>query len=62
MSVFESLVKECMEEASIGPDIVRQYARAAGSISYFFRSIQRLRVGFNLRLNMFTISSFPPGH
>jgi 8-oxo-dGTP pyrophosphatase MutT (NUDIX family) len=41
MPVFESLVKECMEEANIGPDIVRKYARAAGSISYFFRSVRR---------------------
>ena len=39
MPIFESLVKECMEEASIGPDIVRRYARAAGSVSYFFRSL-----------------------
>jgi len=38
MSVFETLVKECMEEASIGPDIVRKYARAAGCISYFSRT------------------------
>jgi 8-oxo-dGTP pyrophosphatase MutT (NUDIX family) len=40
MPIFESLVKECMEEANIGPDIVRKYARAAGSISYFFRSVR----------------------
>ena len=40
MPVFESLVKECMEEANIGPDVVRKYARAAGSISYFFRSVR----------------------
>jgi hypothetical protein len=37
MTVFESLVKECMEEASIEADIVRKHTRAAGSISYFFR-------------------------
>jgi hypothetical protein len=37
MSVFESLVKECMEEASIEADIVRKHTRAVGSISYFFR-------------------------
>ena len=34
---FESLVKESMEEASIGEDIVRKHARAVGSVSYFFR-------------------------
>ena len=39
LPIFESLVKECMEEANIGPDVVRKYARAAGSISYFFRSV-----------------------
>ena len=40
MPIFECLVKECMEEANIGPDIVRKYARAAGSISYFSRSVR----------------------
>jgi 8-oxo-dGTP pyrophosphatase MutT (NUDIX family) len=40
MPIFESLIKECMEEANIEPDIVRKYARAAGSISYFFRSVR----------------------
>ncbi|KAK1216608.1 hypothetical protein PQX77_020728 [Marasmius sp. AFHP31] len=38
MSMFESLVKECMEEASIPDNIVRKYTRATGSISYFFRT------------------------
>ncbi|RDB17096.1 hypothetical protein Hypma_001735 [Hypsizygus marmoreus] len=38
MSVFESLVKECMEEASIEDHIVRKHARAVGAISYFFRT------------------------
>ncbi|CAA7266276.1 unnamed protein product [Cyclocybe aegerita] len=38
MSMFESLVKECMEEASIEPDVVRKHTRAVGSISYFFRT------------------------
>lgn len=37
MTVFESLIKECMEEASIEADIVRKHTRAVGSISYFFR-------------------------
>ena len=40
MPILESLVKECMEEANIEPDIVRKHARAAGSISYFFRSVR----------------------
>ncbi|KAJ3874201.1 NUDIX hydrolase domain-like protein [Lentinula edodes] len=38
MGVFESLVKECMEEASITADVVRKYTRCVGSISYFFRT------------------------
>ncbi|KIK68250.1 hypothetical protein GYMLUDRAFT_154038 [Collybiopsis luxurians FD-317 M1] len=38
MAIFESLVKECMEEASISAEIVRKHARSAGSISYFFRT------------------------
>ncbi|KAF8152995.1 nudix hydrolase 20 [Crassisporium funariophilum] len=38
MPMFESLVKECMEEASIQPDVVRKYARAVGAISYFYRT------------------------
>lgn len=37
MKIFESLVKECMEEASIAEDVVRKYARAVGAISYFIR-------------------------
>ncbi|EIN13181.1 hypothetical protein PUNSTDRAFT_94168 [Punctularia strigosozonata HHB-11173 SS5] len=38
MTPFESLVKEAMEEGNIEESIVRQHARAAGSISYFFRT------------------------
>jgi len=37
MPVFESLVKECMEEASLGADMVQKHVRGAGAISYFFR-------------------------
>jgi hypothetical protein len=37
MPIFESLVKECMEEASIPDDIARKHIRGAGAISYFFR-------------------------
>jgi hypothetical protein len=40
MPIFESLIKECMEEANIEPDIVRKYARAAGCVSYFYRSVR----------------------
>ncbi|KAF8638680.1 hypothetical protein AX17_002025 [Amanita inopinata Kibby_2008] len=38
LSAFDSLVKECMEEASIEANIVHQHVRAAGAISYFFRT------------------------
>ena len=37
--VFDCAVKESMEEASIPEDVVRRYAHATGSISYFFRSV-----------------------
>lgn len=37
MSVFESLVKESMEEASIDESIVRTYAKCVGSVSYYFQ-------------------------
>lgn len=37
VSVFENLVKESMEEASIEEDIVRKHAKCAGSISYFYQ-------------------------
>jgi hypothetical protein len=36
-SAFECITKEAMEEASIPESVVRKYARAAGSVSYFFR-------------------------
>lgn len=36
--VFESLVKEAMEEASIPEDIVRKYAKSVGSVSYFYQN------------------------
>ncbi|KJA23895.1 hypothetical protein HYPSUDRAFT_162824 [Hypholoma sublateritium FD-334 SS-4] len=38
MSIFESLVKECMEEASIEADVIREHTRAVGAISYFYRT------------------------
>lgn len=39
MGIFESLVKECMEEASLEAEIVKKYARAAGAVSYFYRCV-----------------------
>ncbi|KAH9947756.1 NUDIX hydrolase domain-like protein [Amylocystis lapponica] len=38
MGALECLVKEAMEEASIAEGVVRKHARAAGSVSYFFRT------------------------
>ncbi|KAJ7099863.1 nudix hydrolase 20 [Mycena crocata] len=38
MPIFEALVKECMEEASLAEDLVRAHTRAVGCISYFFRT------------------------
>lgn len=37
VSVFENLVKESLEEASIEENIVRKYAKCAGSISYYYQ-------------------------
>ncbi|KZT08146.1 uncharacterized protein LAESUDRAFT_742583 [Laetiporus sulphureus 93-53] len=38
LGVFESLVKESMEEASLAEGIIRRHARAVGTVSYFFRT------------------------
>ncbi|KAF6745973.1 nudix hydrolase 20 [Ephemerocybe angulata] len=38
MSPFESLVKECMEEASLPDNVVRNRIQANGAVSYFFRT------------------------
>ncbi|KAF5325068.1 hypothetical protein D9619_009890 [Psilocybe cf. subviscida] len=38
MPAFESLVKECLEEASIEADVIRKHTHCVGSISYFFRN------------------------
>ncbi|KAF7342958.1 Thiamine pyrophosphokinase [Mycena venus] len=38
MPIFEALVKECMEEASLSEDLVRAHVRAVGCISYYFRT------------------------
>ena len=37
LGIFESVVKESSEEASIPEDIVQKYAKAAGVVSYFYR-------------------------
>ncbi|KAJ3553337.1 hypothetical protein NM688_g3668 [Phlebia brevispora] len=34
--VFETLVKECMEEASIQEELIKKYAKSVGSVTYFF--------------------------
>ncbi|CDO72107.1 hypothetical protein BN946_scf184962.g50 [Trametes cinnabarina] len=38
LGVFDCVVKESMEEASIPEDVVRRYARPTGSVSYFFQT------------------------
>ncbi|KAJ7478419.1 NUDIX hydrolase domain-like protein [Mycena latifolia] len=38
MPVFEALVKECMEEASLSEPLVRAHARSVGCISYLHRA------------------------
>ncbi|KAH9854617.1 NUDIX hydrolase domain-like protein [Lenzites betulinus] len=38
LGVFDCVVKEAMEEASIPEDVVRRHARATGSVSYFFQT------------------------
>ncbi|KIJ28530.1 hypothetical protein M422DRAFT_189563, partial [Sphaerobolus stellatus SS14] len=38
MTAFDSLVKECSEEANLEEEFVKKNARACGAVSYFFRS------------------------
>ncbi|KAF7313031.1 Thiamine pyrophosphokinase [Mycena kentingensis (nom. inval.)] len=38
MPIFEALVKECMEEASLPEELVQAHVRAVGCISYYFRT------------------------
>jgi hypothetical protein len=45
MPIFESLVKECEEEASMEADIVRNHAKPVGTISYFFRYRSAMHLG-----------------
>jgi hypothetical protein len=42
MGIFESLVKESMEEAGIEEDIIKKHAKAVGAISCFFRSARNI--------------------
>ncbi|TFK75586.1 nudix hydrolase 20 [Pluteus cervinus] len=46
MSPFESLVKECMEEASLDDRIARKHIRCTGAVSYFFRHACRTAAGW----------------
>ena len=36
--MFESLVKESMEEASLEEGVIRKHAKAVGVVSYFYRT------------------------
>ncbi|KAJ3507374.1 hypothetical protein NLJ89_g6341 [Agrocybe chaxingu] len=38
ISIFEAVIKECIEEANIDSHILRNHARAVSSISYFYRN------------------------
>ena len=47
-SPFETIVRECAEEASLAEEVVRRHARAVGSVSYFH--IRDHRAGGETRL------------
>ncbi|KAH7337492.1 NUDIX hydrolase domain-like protein [Rhizoctonia solani] len=38
MTPFESMVKECEEEASLAEDIARKHLKCVGAVSYFFQN------------------------
>ncbi|KAG8701040.1 hypothetical protein FRC11_012482 [Ceratobasidium sp. 423] len=38
MTPFESMVKECEEEASLAEDVARKHIKAVGVVSYFFQN------------------------
>ncbi|KAF8688682.1 hypothetical protein RHS03_09664, partial [Rhizoctonia solani] len=38
MSPFESMVKECEEEASLTEDVARKHLKSVGAVSYFFQN------------------------
>ncbi|CAE6402293.1 unnamed protein product [Rhizoctonia solani] len=40
MSPFESMVKECEEEASLAKDVARKHLKSVGAVSYFFQNSQ----------------------
>ncbi|CEL53332.1 putative protein YJR142W OS=Saccharomyces cerevisiae (strain ATCC 204508 / S288c) GN=YJR142W PE=1 SV=1 [Rhizoctonia solani AG-1 IB] len=40
MSPFESMIKECEEEAGIAKDIARKHLKSAGAVSYYFQNSQ----------------------
>jgi 8-oxo-dGTP pyrophosphatase MutT (NUDIX family) len=46
--VFGSLERECMEEAGLAAAAVRTHARAAGAVSYFYRSVRSVAPGRGL--------------
>jgi hypothetical protein len=48
MGITECIVKESMEEASLSETLVRQHARAAGCVSYYFRLAICSIVGLSL--------------
>lgn len=54
MSPKESIIKECLEEASIGEDISRG-VQCAGSVSYFFQYVQSASQSSEILIS-------PPGH
>ena len=37
MTAFESMVKECEEEASLSENIARKHLKTVGAASYFFQ-------------------------
>jgi hypothetical protein len=54
MPILETLMKECMEEASLSDDIVRPHIKAVGALSYFTRYAYR-----RFALSSFFLSNQP---
>jgi 8-oxo-dGTP pyrophosphatase MutT (NUDIX family) len=63
MGIFESLVKESMEEAGIEEDIIQKHTKAVGVVSYFFRSVRNIHSLFVYSFYQYVIfsSSSPQG-
>ncbi|CAE6448584.1 unnamed protein product [Rhizoctonia solani] len=40
MTPFDSMVKECEEEASIAEDVARKHLKTVGAVSYFFQNVR----------------------